>query len=292
MHILLFYLMFLMLAACGGGNGNSKESFSVEEARTLTGSSPPIETNADRSARIAEIISRQDTLMLSSVHLSFSDRDLQDFTIRATCSEGECILHEPQIGLESRITVDDFSINSRDANVSVNHSKHGITLSGGKTDDGDLKALGTWMQHSLFQVSEERSTTSDGTNFRLRYGISSGDLTGNAPVSSAKWYGLMVGTPAAGTNRGNFLQGDARLTYNFSGTVDADFTNIKNLDRNRDHSIERISFRNIPVYTDGTFQAGLTGNHIQGGFYGSDHDETTGVFEQSGVVGAFGGLRE
>ena len=46
--------------------------------------------------------------------------------------------------------------------------------------------------------------------------------------------------------------------------VDAAFTDIKNI------------------------QSGLTGNRIQGGFYGPGHGEAAGVFQQSGMVGAFG----
>ena len=46
-------------------------------------------------------------------------------------------------------------------------------------------------------------------------------------------------------------------------------------------------FNDIPVGPQGTFQSGLTGNRIQGGFYGPGHAEAAGVFEQSNIVGAF-----
>ena len=105
----------------------------------------------------------------------------------------------------------------------------------------------------------------------------------------------MVGTPVAGSDRGDFLQGDARLTYGFDASgfaeIDAAFTNIKNIDRNRSHSVASIRFDDIPAYVDGTFEAGITGNRIQGAFYGPGHAETAGVFEQGGVVGSFGAKR-
>ena len=44
----------------------------------------------------------------------------------------------------------------------------------------------------------------------------------------------------------------------------------------------------MPLGADGTFEAGLTGNRIQGGFYGPGHAEAAGIFEQSNIVGAFG----
>ena len=280
-------VLTLMLAACGGGGGSS----SVEDARTLTDSEPPIETAANQSARAAGIISRIDSLILSSGYGNTSHPDFPSFTIRSTCSGARCVLREPRSGLVSTLTIDDLAINNHDARISVNHSKHGITLSGGEANDGGLKALGAWMQNGAFQVSEEH-VTQDGIDIWVRSGLVGGDLTGSRPGSSATWRGVMVGTPAAGTSRGDFLQGDARVIYSFSGTIDADFTNIKNIDRNRVHTVAAVRFDDVPVRSDGTFQAGVTGNRIQGGFYGSGHAETVGVFEQLGVVGAFGGLGE
>ena len=104
----------------------------------------------------------------------------------------------------------------------------------------------------------------------------------------------MVGTPRDGALRGNVLQGDAVLTYTLSGTggaLDAAFTDIKNLDRNAAHATPTMRFDDVPVADDGTYRAGLTGNRIQGGFYGPNHAEAAGVVEQGGIVGAFGAKR-
>ena len=88
------------------------------------------------------------------------------------------------------------------------------------------------------------------------------------------------------------MQGDAFLSYGFNAPdyaeINASFTNIKNIDKNRSHTVTSIRFDNVPVFTDGTFEAGLTGNHIQGGFYGPNYAEATGVFEKRNVVGSFG----
>lgn len=106
---------------------------------------------------------------------------------------------------------------------------------------------------------------------------------------------LQIGASAGSVHRAG--QGTARSPstqpVNASGyaEIDASFTNIKNLDRNRDHSVTSIRFDDVPVLTDGTFQAGVTGNRIQGGFYGPSYAETAGTFEQSNVVGAFGAKR-
>ncbi len=100
----------------------------------------------------------------------------------------------------------------------------------------------------------------------------------------------MVGMQATGNNRGYRLQGDAILSYdlNAGGSVDIAFSGIKNIDRGAAHSTPSVRFDDVSVTPRGTFAAGLTGNRIQGGFYGPGHAEAAGVFEQSNIVGAFG----
>jgi len=103
----------------------------------------------------------------------------------------------------------------------------------------------------------------------------------------------MVGTPARGGNRDNILQGDARLVYSMAGQdIDATFSNIVNLDRQASHSVTTVRFDGVPVGTDGTYGGGGVGNRIHGAFFGPNHEETGGVFEASGIVGAYGAKRQ
>ena len=159
------------------------------------------------------------------------------------------------------------------------------------------------MQHAFFDVSSAQSMTEEGVRFAGWFGRALGDLTDVRPDVTAQWHGLMVGTPSRGTLRGNTLQGDAALTYTLTGnsldaaftdikSLDAAFTDIKNLDTGAAHSTSTLRFVDVPVATDGTYEAGLTGNRIQGGFYGPDHVEAAGIFGRSGIVGAFGAKRE
>ena len=122
-------------------------------------------------------------------------------------------------------------------------------------------------------------------------GLSGGDLTGTAPAGGAAWRGIMVGAPQGGTD---ILQGDAVLTYTMGGggTLDASFTGIMNLDQAASHSVTEVSFADVPVGSDGTYGYGTQGDRIRGGFHGPDHAETAGIFERSGIVGAFGALKE
>ena len=83
------------------------------------------------------------------------------------------------------------------------------------------------------------------------------------------------------------------LTYNFDNqSLDAAFTNIQDLDRLVAHPQSTVRFSDIPVNSQGEFESGLTGNRIQGSFYGPGHAEAAGIFEQSNIVGAFVAKKE
>jgi len=143
-----------------------------------------------------------------------------------------------------------------------------------------------------------------------------GDLTGSAPAADATWRGLMVGTGAQDGNnllqgneacavfagrscapdlpqRDNLLQGDATLTFTAADNqIDATFSDIKNLDRNTAHSVTEVRFRDVPVRNNGRYRQGAGADKIEGAFYGTGHAETAGVFEQQGIVGAYGAKKQ
>ena len=192
--------LVLFLSACGGGGGGGSTTsmLDTDMARDLTGAAPPIESAGDQSARAPSIISRADSLIIST----------EDIRITA------------------------------------------------------------------------------------RYGIVGGDLTATRPTGSATWRGIMLGMTASGAGRGERLQGDASLVCDLAASdLDISFSGIQNLDRRRAHSTSSVRFDDVPVTLGGTFEAGLTGNRVQGGFYGPGHAEAAGVFEQSNIVGAFGATR-
>lgn len=81
------------------------------------------------------------------------------------------------------------------------------------------------------------------------------------------------------------LVGTAALNYDFFIEVDASgprlvpaldvaFSNNQNIGRDEAHGAEPILFPNLAVSSDGTFQAGVTGERIQGGFSGPSHAES------------------
>ena len=280
----------LLLGACT--DDEEPPTLDPASVRDLTGLSAPTETPAAQTARAPAIVSRSDSLIVSTVHGDTDHFDIPTFRLRARCSGTRCTMSEPTTGFTQTIRLADLELGAAEA-VAVG-TKHGITLVSGtrQNADGHVIGLGAWMEHGSFTVQIERLREQDVT-IDGRYGLAGGDLTGTRPTGGATWLGLMVGTPATGTHRGDRLLGDAALNYDLSSdTLDVAFSSIKNIDRNTAHSTETVMFQNLQIGSRGTFEAGLAGNRIQGGFYGPGHVEAAGIFEQSNIVGAFGARRQ
>ena len=280
----------LFLGACT--DDEEPPTLNPASVRDLTGLSAPAETPAAQTARAPAIISRSDSLIISTTHGETDHFDLPTFRLRARCSGTRCVMSEPTTGITQTIRLTDLEFGSAET-VAVG-TRHGITLVSGTREhaDGYLIALGAWMEHGSFTVQierlRERDVIVDG-----RYGLAGGDLTGTRPTGDATWRGLMVGTPATGSNRGDRLVGDATLDYDLNtNSLDVAFRRITNVERGAAHSTRTVMFQNVRTGSRGTFEAGLTGNRIQGGFYGPGHVEAAGIFEQSNIVGAFGARRQ
>ncbi len=275
----------LVLAGCGGGGGSG--GVPHEDARIGTGSQPPQETVADISARVANVLSRTDSLVASTLYGETSAPAFPTVRLSPSCRGTVCTLTHRPTGVSLRENLADAEVDFSRSEAIL--SKHGITMLSTPNEYG--RSYAAYMNHSGFGVQHFRWNLESGTAWG-RYSLAGGDLTRSRPGGSATWTGLMVGVPTGTEGRSNFLQGDAALTYDFAGSsLDASFVGIRNITTNRDHTVTSVRFDGIPVSPDGTFQAGLTGNRIQGGFYGPVQAETVGVFEQRGIVGSFGAKR-
>ena len=281
----------VLLVACGGGGGSGPVTSA--EIRNLTGAAAPAETPTAQRARSPGIVSRADSLIVSTIYGETSHSALPTFRLRSQCSGTQCTISEPRTGYSETIRLSDLEVSTGSANAVG--TKHGVTLMSWTEQDmgTNYTAFGAWMAHSGFAV-EYAQATEQGIRIGLRSGIAGGDLTGTRVTGSATWLGVMVGTPATGSGRGDRLQGDAALNYDLSsgGGLDVAFSSIKNIDRGVAHSTATVLFANVPITSRGTFEAGLAGNRIQGGFYGPGHAEAAGVFEQSNIVGAFGAKKQ
>ena len=267
----------------------------AERIRTLTESSPPVESGAAQDRRATGILERADSLTVSNLYGNIVHPRHFPLTIHSSCEGTTCVFREPGTGISETARLSDVTFTSS-TGEEIGLTKNGITLHEGAKDR--IEDYGAWMQHAVFALYEKADiATFQGTDYdyRARYGIAGGDLTGSLPTGiSATWRGVMVGTPAQGDLAGHVLQGDATLTYGLSAgdaMLDAAFTNIKNLNLLAAHSVETVRFDDVPVQSGGTFGTGSTGNLIQGGFYGPEQVEAAGVFERSNIVGAFGAIK-
>ncbi|MDE0253453.1 MAG: hypothetical protein OYG32_01540, partial [Rhodospirillaceae bacterium] len=252
----------------------------------------PVETPNDQESRSPGIIARTDSLVVSTLHGQTNHRLLPTFEAAASCSRVSCTWTEPTSGYSPEASVDDSVASSVDATAVV--TKNGVTML--ESRDADFRNYGAWLNHSAFGVTALNfSATIAGTGIKgiARFATAGGDLSRSRPGIVVTWRGLMTAMPVSGGARGNVLQGDALLTYKTAGNLlDAEFSNIVNLDRGRAHDVPGFRFLGVPVSGTGTFAAGSKGNRIQGGIYGPGHAEAAGIVERSGVIGAFGAKRQ
>lgn len=285
----------LMCAGCssGGSSGTPRvgEIDATDTAR-LTAGTVPVETPDDQASRAPGIIARADSLVVSTLYGETDHRLLPTFDAASSCSGLSCVWTEQTSGYSLRVSTEDLATSSVDAKAVV--TKSGITML--ESRKIDFRNYGAWLSHSAFGVGEQRQTHRFAGNAITgigRYAISGGDLTGSRPAIVVTWRGLMTGIPVSGDARGSVLQGDALLTYKTAGNLlDAEFSNIVDVDRGRAHSVAGFRFLGVPVSGTGTYAAGSKGNRIQGGIYGPGHAETAGIVERSGIVGSFGAKRQ
>ncbi len=316
-----------MLAACGGGGGGGGGIDPVA-AQDLTGAQPPAETPADQNARAAGILSRADSLILSTIHEDARARAPIEFRFRTDGNRGELRARSYEVATECAGAQCNWTApgTGRAVEIPLRYlaflpgaaaailAKSGVSLVEGRGSAAPVidvarvapvsgavegawaESLGAWMDHGWFAVQQEGAQIGN-YDVTARYAIAGGDLTGSLPGVAATWTGLMVGAPRGGDFRNGVLQGDARLTLTFAGNdprLGAAFSNIVDLRKGTAYVTTDVRFDNIFLTRTaaGAYRAGAAGNRIQGGFYGPNHAETAGIFEQAGITGAFGAKRD
>ena len=137
-----------------------------------------------------------------------------------------------------------------------------------------------------------RATSEEGDSFS--FGNSPG-TNPSSTISSATWTGVMLGVDYSQVTNSfdqlRPLHGDTRIVVeglDATPTVDVTFTNVRNLNTGAGYTLD--GWADIPL-SNGFFRIGSGTNKIEGTFYGSEHQEVGGHFEQGRIIGAFGGKR-
>ena len=301
-----------VLSACGGDGGPSRPGSRIGEAgpepRPPAVGSPDMEA-APASVWAAAVLGAADALFATGVHeeSGFGAREVHDTACSGLACSGS---GSGSVGIANAGGLAGAGVVGREGAIDLVWAS-----------DLDAESWGGWMRHAGFGVLLEREGM--GADFReRRYGLALGDLSTvseGVPVRGT-WRGRMTGVAAGGDFRDSRLQGDAELTYVSTGAVgkasddgdvvgliDAAFTGIVSVAT--DTSFPDAGFEDVPVSLrdvlkltrDETpddplvtammaFDAGVAGNRIRGGFFGPERAEVAGVFEQNGILGAFGAV--
>ena len=283
--VLAISLVAALALGCGGGGGGGSG----------TPQQPDMMPGADNLPRL-----NQDAILLMSdmyLHGRNEQGGAADFTIDTTCSPDECVASNAQLGYSDRFVIGDFvgagdSIPD-DFQLVGTGSRNGVELYRASQtialDDGDadVDGFGAWMRHNFF-AAFVGETTIRGVYFETGFGMSAGNKSGILPAVSATYEGVMLGVDSSEANRGEHLEGDARLEFRASvgdARMDVSFTNIRG--RSTGGSYGDIAWRDHSVGNDGTFDWGT----IKGAFYGPSHEEVGGTFSIGDLMGAYGAKR-
>ena len=212
---------------------------------------------------------------------------------RTTCRGDTCA-----VGFISLSRAGGFRIDN--AELELLRERRGVSLAReeGSGTDRDYEAYGGWLEHSLFAARltlfTDEAGPSRGAAIVTNYSL--GHSAGENPVAaggSARWEGLMLGRDMrASAGRGQAIRGDADVTVDFGAadiTVDVEFTGIVNIETGA--VLNDMAWRGMAVEEGGFARRNAPDDTVSGRFYGPGEEEVGGVFEHSGVAGAFGGRR-
>ena len=266
-----------------------------EAVQQLVGADEPSEEPGQALLRILQMGSKVDSFLVSNGYLETGTED--DVVITASCERKSCSFHFPGRPDVTFATNDLFPPPSSPGSGAQSGSGAGL----GRNTKAILSAEGITLLQSNPSNSSIFYAVLNNSAFGTirmrnpltgRKGVFSGvvgDRSENRSYVSGIWKGQTTGVTKVGQR--DFLQGTAFIGYTFSdtgGDIWANFAGIKNVSQNKAHSIEDINFINVPVELEGNFSKTETDGYIKGAFYGNGAEEITGIFEKSGMLGAFG----
>lgn len=275
----------LALRACGGRT-TTLSPVPPDEFTRIEGEINQIFANADYQV-IADILVTSRSRVIPNVRLEFSCQGV-------VCAERTNAV-DPNQAPQNLVRFDPASDIRVGVRHGINEGKTGTTTdyqdpnSPANAWSIDYQVYGGWLSESLFGVTlgqwsgQGQFADLDGTETLNSY--STGSASGSNPVvtGTASWEGLLLAIDQAALDRS--VNGKASLTFDMADPLDATFTQVRGVRVYPD-----MSWTNVPV-ANGTFTYGDGGDFLAGTFYGANHEEVGGVFEQNQLIGAFGARR-
>ena len=285
-----------LLAACGGGGGGPV-------AGTQTGGN-----GSQTGGNMRPVIEHADFDSVVAGPYIFTEMDESDrlFRSQPSCSKDlACTYTDPAgdtdqedwraylSGINEGLT----SLPARERNnVWIGWSED--------PDEPHSDTFGIWGRYNLATVVRGAYVTapsappppgSEPTGTGLHYSdteywiafASLGRVSGSNPLAgSATWTGAMAGVKVGSASIGEEVAGDAALSVDLAATtLDLEFTNIA--ERSSGAGSPDIRWQDVAMRR-GAFQA----SGLDGRFYGPNHEEAGGIFERSGIAGAFSLARQ
>lgn len=158
-----------------------------------------------------------------------------------------------------------------------------------EVDNLHFDSLGIWGDHNLASPGRGTATVL-GMPLPFAIPVSIGQSAGTNPVSgSATWTGLMAGVKYDNAGFGPEVLGDADMLVDFAAaTLDLAFTNIVE-QASEAPAADAIVWQDVPM-KNGAFST--SDGHLEGNFYGPNHEEAGGAFDRDGIAGVFTIKRE
>ena len=155
---------------------------------------------------------------------------------------------------------------------------------------------GGWMEQATFMslsyllVGEDNPAAGSQFTIGVVMGISNGQDP-DVSLDGTTWQGFVVGRDQTVLeNYGHRVTGEAYVTLNSGDDgLEADvwFTRLHNVEER----LEDIRWSGLALQEGGFGRRDAENDWIAGQFFGDGHEEVAGVFERSGINGAFGGRK-
>ena len=270
-RILAALAAVFVLAACGGGGGGGK-------AANIGGPSGPGNGGSAGAATISKVAAGDALIVAQGSFIRVNTR----------CRGTVCTMSA--LGESVTLDFNDYiDPNTVPVPITDQQIRNGVRIGRvAVTDDGlRFDTYGIWGNYNA-ATTAVGSGRLQGIGLNFAFPVSMGVGSGSNPVSgNATWTGAMVGVKVGGSSLGAEVTGDAEMTANLAASsLDLAFTGIA--ERGSGTTSPEIRWQGISM-RNGSFSGS---GRLQGRFYGSNHEEAGGVFERSGIAGAFSLARQ